>query len=89
LKYFDFIKDEKVKIKRFLSRLPSFYSDNIQYDNPKTLEETIRRPRKLYEKRKGRPVFQTNWNERMKEKKDQRKKYFKLSFFRNNSQSSQ
>ena len=33
LKYVDFIKDEKVKIQRFLSGLPSFYSDKIQYDN--------------------------------------------------------
>jgi hypothetical protein len=43
LKYVNFIKDEKVKIERFLSGLPSLYSDNIQYDNPKTLEEAIRR----------------------------------------------
>jgi hypothetical protein len=38
LKYVDFIKDEKVKIYRFLSGLPSFHSETIQYDNPKTLE---------------------------------------------------
>jgi hypothetical protein len=43
LKYVDFIKDEKVKIRRFLSGLPSFYNDKIQYDNPKKLEEAIRR----------------------------------------------
>jgi hypothetical protein len=49
LKYVDFIKDEKVKIQSFLSGLPSFYSDNIRYDNPKTLEETIKRERHLYE----------------------------------------
>jgi hypothetical protein len=29
LKYVHFIKDEKVKIQRFLSGLPSFYNDNI------------------------------------------------------------
>jgi hypothetical protein len=52
LKYVDFIKDEKVKIQRFLSGLPSFYSDKIQYDNPKTLEETIRRTRHLHNKAK-------------------------------------
>jgi hypothetical protein len=49
LNYVDFIKDEKVKIQRFLSGLPSFYSDIIQYDNPKTLEETIRREKHVYE----------------------------------------
>jgi hypothetical protein len=42
LKYVEFIKDEKVKIQRFLSGLPSFYSENIQYDNSRNLEESIR-----------------------------------------------
>jgi hypothetical protein len=41
LKYVDFIKDEKVKIQRFLSELPSFYNDKIQYDSHKTLENAI------------------------------------------------
>ena len=49
LKYVGFIKGEKVKIQRFMSRLPSFYSDKIQYDNPRTFEETIRREKHLYE----------------------------------------
>ena len=87
LKYVDFIKDEKVKIQRFLSGFPSFYSDNIQYDNPKTLDETIRRARQIYEKTKGRSIFQKAWNDKMKEKKYQRKKGFKPPFFKNNSQS--
>jgi endonuclease III-like uncharacterized protein len=43
LKYVSFIKYEKVKIQIFTSGLPSFYSDKIQYDNHKNLEETIRR----------------------------------------------
>ena len=72
LKYVDFIKDENVKIQRFLSGLPSFYSDKIQYDNPKTLEETIRRERHLYEKSRGRPIFQNVLIEKMKGKNDQR-----------------
>jgi hypothetical protein len=71
LKYVDFIKDEKVKIQRFLSGLPSFYSDKIQYDNPKTLEEIIRRERHLYEQSRGRPFSLKSWNEKIKGKKDQ------------------
>jgi hypothetical protein len=85
LKYVESIKDEKFKIQRFLSGLPSFYSDNIQYDNPNTLEKTIRRERHLYEKIKGRSVFQKAWNDKLKGKNDQRKKHFKPPFFRNNS----
>jgi hypothetical protein len=69
LKYVGFIKDEKVKIQRFLSWLPSFYSENIQYGNPKTLEETIMRTRHIYEQSRGRPILQKAWNDKMKGKK--------------------
>jgi len=38
LRYVDLIKDEKVKIQIFMSGLPSFYSNKIHFDEPKTLE---------------------------------------------------
>ena len=72
IKYVHLIKDDKVKIQRFMSGLPSFYSDKIQYDNPKNLEETIRRERHLYEHSKGRPFFQKYLNDKIKGKNDQR-----------------
>jgi len=53
LKYIDFIKDEKVKTQRFLSGLPSFYNEKILYDNPRTLEESIRVAKHLYEQSIG------------------------------------
>jgi hypothetical protein len=49
LKYVPFIKDEDVKIHRYLSGLPPFIGDKIQYDDPKSMEETIRRAKCLYE----------------------------------------
>jgi hypothetical protein len=49
LKHVSFIKDETVKILRYLSGFPSFISEKIQYDDPKTLEETIRRAKCLYD----------------------------------------
>jgi hypothetical protein len=49
LKYVSFIMDEIVNIQRYLSGFPSFISDKIQYDDPKTLEETIRRVKFLYD----------------------------------------
>ena len=42
LKYVSFIKDETINIQRHLSGFPSFVNDKIQYDDPKTLEDTIR-----------------------------------------------
>jgi hypothetical protein len=49
-----FIKDEKVKVQRFLSGLPSFYKEKIQYDEPRTLTETIRKDKYMYEQGNGR-----------------------------------
>jgi hypothetical protein len=74
LKYVSFIKEELVKIQRYLSGLPSFISDKIQYDDPKTLEDTIRRANFLYDQHKGRPSFQKAWKDTKKNKMEQRKK---------------
>jgi len=49
LRYVGFIKDEKVKIQRFLHGIPSFYSEKIYFNEPKTLEEFIRKSKYLYE----------------------------------------
>jgi hypothetical protein len=49
LKYFSLIKYEKVNIQRYLSGLTPFISDIIQYDDPKTLEETIIKAMCLYD----------------------------------------
>jgi len=76
------MKDEKVKIQRFLSGLTSFYSDKIQYDNPNTLEETIRRARHIYEQSRESPIFQKAWNDKIKCKNDQMNKSFKPPFSR-------
>jgi hypothetical protein len=86
LKYVSFIKDETVNIQRYLSGLPSFISDKIQYDDPKTLEETIRWDKCLYDQKKARPNFQKSWEDKNKFKMDQRKKGNKPPFFKNNPQ---
>jgi hypothetical protein len=50
--YVGLIKDDKVKIQRFLSGIPSFCKHKIQYDEPKSLIETIRNDKYLYEQEK-------------------------------------
>jgi hypothetical protein len=74
LKYFDFIKDEHVKIQRFLSGFSSIFSDKIQYDDSKTLDEEIRRSKCLYDQHKGRPTFQKAWEDKNKGNMEYRKK---------------
>jgi hypothetical protein len=86
LKYVSFIKNETMKIQRYLSGFPSFISEKIQHDDPNTLEETIRRAKCLYDQQKSRPTFQKAWEDKTKFKIDQRKKGTKPPFLKNNPQ---
>jgi hypothetical protein len=74
LKYVSFIKFELVRIKRYLSGFPYFISDKIQYNDPKTLEETIRRENSVYDQQKGNPTFQRAWEDKKKFNREQRHK---------------
>jgi len=67
-----------------LSGFPSFTIEKVQYDDPKTFEETIRRAKWLYDQEKSRPTFQKDWEDKNKFKLDQRKNGSKPPFFRNN-----
>ena len=49
LRYVRYIKDDKVKIQRFLSGIPQAYKDRIEFDEPRTLEEAIRKPKYWYD----------------------------------------
>jgi hypothetical protein len=86
LKYVALIKDEQVRIHRYLSELISFINDKIEYDDPETMEETIRRAKCIYYQQRGRPHFQKAWEGKNKRKIEQRKKGTKPSFFRNTYQ---
>ena len=70
LKYVPFIKDEAVKIQRYLSGLPPSIGEKIQYDDPKTMEETIRRSKFLYEQQRENPIFQKAWDNQKRFKEE-------------------
>jgi hypothetical protein len=86
MKYVPFIKDESVKIQRYLSGLPPPIGDKFQYDEPKTMEETIRREKCLFEQQREKPTFRNAWDDQKKFKKEQRQKGNKPPFFRNSPQ---
>jgi hypothetical protein len=86
LKYLPYIKDEQVNIQRYLSGIPSFSRDKIQYDDPKIVEETIRRDKCLYDQHRHKSNFQNTWEGKKINKTKQRKKGRKLHFFRNSTQ---
>jgi hypothetical protein len=55
LRYVPYIKDEKLKIQRFLNGFPQSYNDMIEFDERKTLDDTIRKGKYCYEKSKNTP----------------------------------
>ena len=83
LTYVRYIKDEKVNIQHFLSGLPQSYKDIIEFYEPRTLEEAIRKAKYCYEQSKGKPDYHKAWKDKKNGNFDQRKKGFKLSNFRN------
>jgi hypothetical protein len=72
-----------------LSGFPYFYKEKILYDEPRNLEESIRKDKCLYEQRKGRPTLEQALDDKKKDKMDQSKRGFKPPFIRNRSQSYQ
>ena len=53
MRYVWYIRDEKVKIQWFPSGLPQAYKDRIEFYEPRTLEEAIRKAKYCYEQSKG------------------------------------
>ena len=81
LRYVRYIRDDKVKIQCFLSGLPQSYKDIIEFDEPRTLEEAIRKDMYCYNQNKRKPSIHKEWKEKKNENFDQRKKGFKPSHF--------
>jgi hypothetical protein len=49
IRYVPYIKDEKVKMQRFIIGLPQSFRDRIEFNEMKTLEDTIWKVRYFYE----------------------------------------
>ena len=71
LRYVRYIKDKKFKIQHFLSGLPQSYNGRIEFYEPRTLEETIRKVKYFYEQSRGKPNYQKTWKDKKDEKSDQ------------------
>ena len=66
-----------------MSGLPQYYKDRIEFYEPRTLEEAIRKAKYFYEQSKGKPDYHKTWKDKKNENFDQRKKGSKPSNFRN------
>jgi len=70
LRYMPYRKDEKVKIHTFISGLPTTYRDQIEFDEPRSLEEVIWKLKHYYEqsKRKAESKHELKGNDKFKRK---------------------
>ena len=86
LRYVPYIIDEKPNIQRILSCLPLSFKDIIEFDNPKTLEEEMRKANFYYEQSKNKREGIPNWKNKRTSDFEQRRKGFKPNkIFGNNS----
>ena len=60
LRYVPYLVDEKPKVQGFLSYLPYHIKDRIEYDNPKTLEEGMRKANFCFEQNRKKKSL-ANW----------------------------
>eukprot|EP00253_Pinus_taeda_P003695 PITA_03695 len=65
LRYVPYIREEKAKVQRFVSSLPPYMRERIEFDNPKSIDEVIRKARICYQqsKQKGEATGR-KWNEK-------------------------
>eukprot|EP00253_Pinus_taeda_P008127 PITA_08127 len=52
LHYVPYIREEKTKVQRFVSSLPLSMRERIEFDNPKTMDEAIRKAQICYQQNK-------------------------------------
>jgi hypothetical protein len=83
LRFVPYIREDKVKIQRFLSCLPQSYRDRIEFDNPKSLSEVFRKARMCYDQYKQREEFPKTWKDKKQDRMNQRKKGYQPTPYQN------
>jgi hypothetical protein len=83
LRFLPYIKEDKVKIQRFLIFLPHSYKEMIEFDNPKSLNELFRKVGMCYEKYKQKSEISKAWKDKKRDKLNQHKKGFQPTPFHN------
>ena len=61
LRYVPYLKDEKEKVQRLLSSLPSHMKERIEFVNTKTIDEVIRKARMCYQQSKVKGEIGRSW----------------------------
>jgi hypothetical protein len=66
LRYVPYLKDEKARVKHFLSGFPQSYQDRMEIDKPKILEDTIQKAKHCYDQSKHKKYPSKYWKRKEK-----------------------
>eukprot|EP00253_Pinus_taeda_P030332 PITA_30332 len=65
LRYVPYIREEKAKMQRLVSNLPPYMRERIEFDNPKSMDEAIRKDKICYQQSKQKwEIAGRKWNEK-------------------------
>lgn len=59
--YLPYIRKEKEKVQWFINSLPLFMKERLEFDNPKTMEEVIRKVQICYQQNKQKEYVGKRW----------------------------
>lgn len=61
LRYVPYIHEEKAKVQRFISSLPTFMKEKLEFDNPKTMDEAVWKAQICYQQMKQKGEVNKSW----------------------------
>ena len=64
LRYVPYLRDEKAKVQRFLSSLPTHMKERIEFVNPRTMDEAICKEKMCYQHSKEKGEVGKIWEPR-------------------------
>ena len=70
LHYVPYLRDEKAKVQWFLSSLLTHMNKQIEFMNPRTMDEEIRKERMCYQQSKAKGELGKNWQSKKEYKRN-------------------
>eukprot|EP00253_Pinus_taeda_P023957 PITA_23957 len=64
LRYVTYRREEKAKVQQFISSFPLFMKEQLEFDNPKTMDEVIRKARIFYLQNRPKGDINKKWNDK-------------------------
>ena len=87
LRYVPYLRDEKAKAQRFMFSFPTHMKEQIEFVNPRTMDEAIRKARMCYQQSNAKGELGKNWQPRKRQKSSSNFKGARNSNFKNSARS--